>query len=323
MAVEFKDYYATLGVPRGASDDEVKKAFRKLARKYHPDVAKDKKAAEEKFKEINEAYEVLGNADHRKKYDQLGPDWKQGAQFRPPPGAGGPRRGPGGFEEHEFSFGGTGFSDFFEQLFGGRARGRAGFAGGDFEGYESRAASRRGHDIEGDMLVTLHEALNGSVRSVTLRGGGADGDAAPKSFKVRIPAGVREGQLIRVPGLGGPGPAGAGDLYLRVRFEQHPDFQVRGSDLVAELPLAPWEATLGAAVSLNTLDGPVTVRVPAGTGSGRQLRVRGKGLPAGDGARGDLYATVSVQVPPSLTDEQHRAWAEVARVSRFDPRAEP
>ncbi|MFN0067184.1 MAG: DnaJ C-terminal domain-containing protein [Limisphaerales bacterium] len=315
MAVEFKDYYATLGVPRTATEEEIKKAFRQLARKYHPDVAKDKKSAEAKFKEINEAYEVLGNAENRKKYDELGPDWKQGAQFRPPPGAGRGRRGPGGPGEQEFSFGGTGFSDFFEQLFGGRTRGYGGF--GDAE---AGGAHRRGHDIEGDLLVTLHEVLRGSIRTVSLR---ASEDSATRDFKVRIPAGVKEGQLIRVPGLGGQGRAGAGDLYLRVRLEQHPDFTVRGQDLLTEVPLAPWEAALGATVQVPTLDAPVSVRVPAGTGSGRQLRVRGHGLPAGDGQRGDLYATVAVQVPADLNDEQRRAWQELARVSQFQPRAEP
>lgn len=315
MAVEFKDYYATLGVPRTATEEEIKRAFRQLARKYHPDVAKDKQTAEAKFKEINEAYEVLGNPENRRKYDQLGADWKQGAQFRPPPGAGRSRRGPGGFEEHEFSFGGTGFSDFFEALFGARARG----GGFEFAGEEA-AGGLRGQDIEGDLLVTLHEALQGSVRTVSLR---APTGGAGRDFKVRIPAGVKEGQLIRVPGLGGPGPAGAGDLYLRVRFEQHPDFTVRGGDLETELPLAPWEAALGATVQLRTLDGPVTVRVPAGTGSGRRLRVRGHGLPAGDGARGDLYARVSVEVPADLTPAQREAWEALARVSPFNPRAEP
>jgi curved DNA-binding protein len=316
MAVEFKDYYATLGVPRTAAEDEIKKAFRKLARQHHPDVAKDKKTAEAKFKEINEAYEVLGNPDNRRKYDQLGADWKQGAPFRPPPGAGARgHRPPPGFEEREFSFGGTGFSDFFEALFGGRARG-GGFGGFEFEAGPG-GPGRRGHDIEGDLLVSLHEALHGSVRTVTLRGG----DGAEQDFKVRIPAGVRAGQLIRVPGLGGRGPGGAGDLYLRVRLEQHPDFRVQGEDLHADVELAPWEAALGATISVPTLAGAVSVRVPPGTSSGRQLRVRGQGLPAGDGARGDLYVTVGIAVPPAAGDAERRLWEELARVSGFQPRA--
>src|SRR6266446_2598286 len=254
MPVRYKDYYEILGVPRTASDTEIKKAFRKLAREFHPDVAKNKKQAEEKFKEINEAYEVLGDPVKRKKYDELGANWNAGADFRPPPGwesfGGGrpfPGRGSKG-EEYEFHFGGTGFSDFFEQLFGSKGGRGAGFgrAGGVDE---EEFATERGRDVEGDIMVTLDEAMRGSVRSVSVRHGvpcehcggtgqrarhacnvcGGTGQVAKsETYQVKIPAGVTEGQRLRVAGRGeaGAGGGAAGDLYLRVRLARHPDFAV-------------------------------------------------------------------------------------------------
>lgn len=333
MGPDFKDYYATLGVPRTATDDEIKKAFRSLARKYHPDVARDKKAAEEKFKEINEAYEVLGNAENRKKYDTLGANWKQGAGFQPPPGweqqfgGNGHRRrarrrqGAAG-EDYEFQFGGTGFSDFFEQFFGQGGR-FSGFTGMEEE--PSRGFAARGSDVQGDLAVSLHEALHGSVRSVSLRHNDPrTGEAVTETFKVRIPAGVQEGQRIRVAGKGGAGQggAGAGDLFLTVRLSAHPDFQPRGADLVTELELAPWEAVLGATVPVPTLEGAVTLRIPSGTNAGHQLRVRGRGLPKGGaGERGDLFVTVSVRLPSTLSDEERTLWEQLAKVSSFNPRS--
>src|SRR5882762_1948793 len=212
MPVEFKDYYAVLGIPRDAGADDIKKAFRKLARQYHPDVAKDKKTAEAKFKEINEAYEVLSDPEKRKKYDELGANWKQGAGFEPPPGweARAGRRSAGA-DSHEFHFGGTGFSDFFEQFFGGGRGSRFGFDFGEngFGGGEEFSRARgpaRGSDIEGDILVTLDEAMHGSVRNISLqRTNPLTGKTETTTFKVRIPAGVHEGQVIRVPGKGGEG----------------------------------------------------------------------------------------------------------------------
>ena len=326
MPVEFKDYYQSLGVSRNASQDDIRKAFRKLAREYHPDVAKDKKAAEEKFKEINEAYEVLSDPAKRKKYDTLGANWNRA---QPPPGAGGFGRGDGrGFrgqngEEFEFHFGGTGFSDFFEQFFGGR--GESGFGFDDYTQARRGAATgpARGKDIEGDILVTLDEALQGSVRTISFqRRNRQTGQAVSESFRVRIPVGVTEGQLIRVPGKGEEGRNGgpAGDLYLRVRFAQHPDFRVRGADLFYDLDLSPWEAVLGATVTIPALDGPVTVRIPPGTGKGQQLRVRGKGLPAGGGARGDLYAVITIQIPAEIAAEERELWQKLAERSKFNPR---
>jgi curved DNA-binding protein len=335
MALEFKDYYATLGVPRTASDDELKKAFRKLARQYHPDVAKDKKAAEEKFKEINEAYEVLGNPENRKKYDTLGANWKQGAGFQPPPGweqAGGrggrrTRRTGGSAEDFEFRFGGTGFSDFFEQFFSGANHrgGPGGFPGADDGGDGSASGyAQRGADIEGDLAVSVDEVLRGSVRTVSFqRVNSHTGKAETQQFKVRIPPGVQEGQLIRVAGKGETGFGGgtAGDLFLRVRISPHPDFQVQGSDLVTELDLAPWEAVLGATVPVPTLEAPVNVRIPAGTNPGQQLRVRGRGLPRGQaGERGDLYVKLLVKLPAKLTDDERALWEKLAAGSGFKPR---
>ncbi|HWC60368.1 MAG TPA: DnaJ C-terminal domain-containing protein, partial [Verrucomicrobiae bacterium] len=270
MAVRYKDYYESLGVARTASDAEIKKAFRKLAREYHPDVAKDKKKAEEKFKEINEAYEVLGDPAKRKKYDELGANWKQGSEFQAPPGWGNfggnrtYRGGNTGGEEFEFS--GTGFSDFFEQLFGARGRG-AGFRGRDFggAGYAEEEFAERGRDIEGDIMVTLEEAMRGSVRSVTVRH-----NSRHETYQVKIPAGVTEGQKLRVAGRGEAGAGGgeAGDLYLRVRLAKHPDFDVDDHNLIYEAELAPWEAVLGASIYVPTLDGRVNIKIPAGTQNG-------------------------------------------------------
>lgn len=330
MALAYKDYYATLGVPRNATDDDIKKAFRRLARQYHPDVAKDKRVAEERFKEINEAYEVLGNPENRRRYDQLGPNWKAGSEFRPPPGwqrRGSARAGRGATGDHggfEFEFGGTGFSDFFEALFGGRARAGAGGHGFGFgfEPEESRGFGSRGGDVESDLRVALDEVLHGSVRTITQqRVQARDGHVERTSFQVRIPPGVKEGQRIRVAGKGEPSPgAGPGDLYLRVRLEQHPDFEVRDRDLWTEIAVAPWEAVLGAAVNVPTLEGPISLRVPPGSKNGQQLRVRGRGLPLGDGNRGDLYVVVTLEVPTSVTAEEKELWEKLAARSKFQPR---
>lgn len=329
MSVQFKDYYAILGVPKDASEEDIKKAFRKLARKYHPDVAGNKAEAEEKFKEINEAYEVLSDPEKRRRYDQLGARWKEGAGFEPPPGweqaAGGPN-----WQSAEFHFDGTGFSDFFERFFGGgRFGGIEDLFGGAQFGEAGRMGARgprarRGQDIEGDILVTLDEVQHGSVREIRLQQTDPrTGRQETHSFRVRIPVGVRDGQTIRVPGKGGPGSGGgsAGDLYLRVRLAAHPDFRVRGGDLYYDLDLAPWDAVLGTTVQVPTLTGPVSVRIPPGTQAGQQLRVRGRGLPAGGGQpAGDLYILVRVQVPKKLTEEERKLWKRLRAISTFDPR---
>jgi len=323
MAVEFKDYYKTLGVGPEATAAEIKKAFRKLARKYHPDVAKDKKTAEEKFKEINEANEVLSDAESRRKYDQLGANWKAGADWQT-----GPERAGGGFAgrgghgtSEEFHFEGTGFSDFFEQFFGNPSN-----PGGTPQPRRHAPATRRGQDIQGDILITIDEALKGAMRSIAVRRTNPlSGLEETETYAVRIPAGVPAGKSIRVPGKGGEGSGGggAGDIYLRVRYAQHPDWTVDGSDLVGRLNLAPWEAVLGATIPVPTLEGTVLLKVPAGTQQGHQLRVRGKGLPAGAAKRGDLYVEVSIQVPPTIGKDEERLWRQLATASTFDPRLAP
>jgi curved DNA-binding protein len=319
MPAEFKDYYATLGVARGASADEIKKAFRKLARLYHPDTAKDKKTAEAKFKEINEANEVLSDPDKRKKYDTLGAGWQDAGAYQPPPGAGG--------HEQEFHFGGTGFSDFFEQYFSGGSR--YGFPQGFDEagpkGSAGRGRARRGHDIEGDILVTLEEAMHGTQRPISLQTVNRQtGAVQTHSFEVRIPPGATDGRRIRVPGQGEPGQNGgeAGDLYLRVRHAAHPEFTTEEADMHHELNLAPWEAVLGAEVIVPTLDGSIKLRIPAGSENGQSLRVRGRGLPKGKtGERGDLFVKLQILLPTQLDDAERALWEQLRSASTFNPRA--
>jgi curved DNA-binding protein len=323
MPVEFKDYYATLGVAREATDDDIKQAFRKLARRYHPDVAKDKANAEEKFKEINEANEVLSDPAKRRKYDELGAHWQDGGAQSPPGWEGRGPQAAGAGQAREFHFTGTGFSDFFEQFFGGATR--FGFeSGGPGFDPETRVEGRRGADIEGEILVTLAEAMRGTLRAISLQTvDPRTGRAETHSFKVRIPAGAREGRRIRVPGKGEPGLGGApaGDLYLRVRHAAHPDFRARGADLFHDVALAPWEAVLGSTVVAPSFEGTIKIRIPPGTQQGAQLRVRGHGLPKGrDGERGDLYVVAHIQVPRRLTEKERTLWEELGRTSRDSPR---
>ncbi|MFZ4598592.1 MAG: DnaJ C-terminal domain-containing protein [Terrimicrobiaceae bacterium] len=309
MPAQYRDYYQTLEVPKTAAPEEIKKAFRKLARKFHPDTAKDKKVAEEKFKEINEAYEVLGDPEKRKKYDEFGPDWQQtgpppGWQQRGAgPGAGGMRGGPSGGVE--FEFGGTGFSDFFEQMFGG---GSSGGRGG-YRSYEERP--QRGEDVEADIMVTLEEALHGSTRPISFRRGDSQ---KIETYTVKIPKGIREGQRIRLAGQGGSGASGggSGDLYLRVKLQRHPDFEVDGSDLVYDLEVPAWDAVLGCEVHVPTLQGRAKLKLPPGTPSGKKLRLPGMGLPIKDGNRGDLYAIVAITVPESVDSEEKSLWEKIA-----------
>jgi curved DNA-binding protein len=351
MPVKYRDYYEILGVSRTASEAEIKKAFRKLAREFHPDVAKDKKRAEEKFKEINEAYEVLGDPTKRKKYDELGPNWSSGGDFRPPPNWGSFNTGRGqgargaGPEAYEFEFGGTGFSDFFEQLFGSKGpRGAGGFGHPPGAGAAQDFAAEPGRHIEGDIMVTLEEAMRGSVRSVSVRRpapcehcggtgqrarhvcnvcGGTGRVEKTETYQVKIPAGVSEGQKLKVAGRGEAGLGGgkAGDLFLRVRLAKHPDFEVQDHNLVYTADLAPWEAVLGAEISVPTLNAKVNIRIPAGTQSGQKLRVRGRGLPQRDGASGDLIVETRVEVPTRVSDAEKKIWEQLAKESVFNPRA--
>ena len=284
MAVKFRDYYEVLGVPRTATAEEIKRAYRQLARKHHPDlqVASERARASERFKEINEANEVLSDPDKRAKYDALGANWKGGMDFTPPPDTG---RGPSVTTEWE-GFGD--FSDFFGSIFGRPPGGRAGAgrAGGDRAGVRMPIP---GNDVEGELPLTLDDVLHGGQRRITVDG---------RSLDVTIPRGIRDGATLRLAGQGGPGVNGgpAGDVYLRVRLLPHPRYRVVGDDLEMDLPLWPWQAVLGAEVRVDTPDGPVTLTVPPGTQSGQRLRLRGRGLPR-DGARGDLYAVVRVVVP--------------------------
>ena len=310
MSVQFRDYYETLGVSRSSTSDEIKSAFRKLARKHHPDIAKDKKAAEEKFKEINEAYEVLSDPEKRQKYDEYGQGWQQ-AGGQPPPGW--QESSQPSAEGTEFHFGGTGFSDFFEQLFGERRRGGfSAYGAGDFA-----EMSQRGQDIQADILVTLEEALNGSVRQISFRKGRSH---KQETFTVKIPKGVREEQLIRLAGQGGSGVAGgqAGDLFLRVRFQQHPDFRVEGADIYHDLELPVYRAVLGGEIHVPTLDGVAKLRVPPGTQNGKKFRLGGKGLPHKGGGRGDLYAVIDAQLPEHVSTVELNLWKQIAQLHGDD-----
>ena len=314
MAVKFKDYYEVLGVPRGASEDEIRKTYRQLARKYHPDVNPNDKSAEEKFKEINEAYEVLSDADKRKRYDELGANWKSGADFTPPPGA---RNGRVNFTDFADGFGGarsaSDFSDFFESLFGGRGSARS---SADFR--------MPAQDIEAEISLTLEEAHRGVKRNITLQSSGTD---RMKSLEVTIPPGVRAGTVIRLAGQGEPGANGGppGDLYLHVRIEPHPLFETIGdADVQIEFPVAPWEAALGAKVTVPTLDGPVEMKIPSGTQGGKRLRLRGQGLPTRinqrRGGRGDQYVKIKIVIPPKLTSKEKDLFEKLGAESHFDPR---
>lgn len=309
MPVQFRDYYETLGVAKTATEDEIKSAFRKLARKHHPDVAKDKKAAEETFKQINEAYEVLGDREKRKKYDELGSNWNQPGGFQPPPnwGAGGGTRWSGG-DGVEFEFGGTGFSDFFEAFFGG-GRGRSAFGGFG----QRPATAERGSDVEADIMVTLEEALHGSTRQVSLRRAGSE---KLEKYQVKIPRGVREGQRIRLAGQGEAGEYGgkSGDLFLRVRLARHPDFAVEGSDLIYDAKIEPWQAVLGDSLLVPTLEGSARLKIPAGTQGGQRFRLRERGLAGAGKQRGDLYVAVQVQLPKQLSERERDLWQELAKL---------
>ena len=323
MSVQFKDYSATLGVPRDAGHDVIKKAFRKLARKYHPDVAVDKAAGEEKFKEINEAFEVLGDPEKRRKYDRLGSHWRdeEGGFPESPSGPGG---GPG----PEFHFGGTGFSDFFEQYFSGGTHfgfpPENGPGPGHARVHPATARARRGGDVEGDILVTLDEVMHGTLRSISMQTVNREsGEVSTQTFQVRIPPGATDGRRIRVPGHGEPGhgDAPAGDLFLRVRHAAHPDFSSQQADLYHDLDIAPWEAVLGAEIAVPTLDGTVKLRIPAGAENGQQLRVRGRGLPKGKtGERGDFFVVLRVQIPTAPGSAERALWEQLRDSSTFRPR---
>ncbi len=367
--MEFRDYYKTLGVERNASEAEIKSAFRKLARKYHPDVNPNNKAAEQRFKEINEAYQVIGDAEKRKKYDQLGADWERGASqediFRQYAGARAEAGTGGGF--------GGGFSDFFERFFAGGGgfsmgggRGRRGFrTGADFTDFDfgGGSAAARAPDLEAEVTISLRDAMHGAKRRLELtaeddcpqcggtgmvaheekrekmrvirsaepcpRCAGRGTIPARRTLEVTIPPGMTDGDRIRLKGQGGRGPRAElnGDLFLTVRLEHQPGFTVSGRDIRVELPVWDYEAALGAEVVAPTLDGRVSLKIPAGSQTGRVMRLRGRGIPArGKQPAGDLLFELKVLAPTDLSDDERHLMQQLAEKRRArgvpDPRAD-
>ncbi len=329
MAVKYRDYYEILGLKRGAAQDEVQRAYRKLARKYHPDVNKASDA-EEKFKEINEAYEVLKDPEKRKMYDQLGPNWQSGQDFRPPPGwdvhfdfgKG------GGAQQGEFQWGGAGgFSDFFETLFGGRGFRQAQGPGGPGGfGRGPNVWRQAGADQETTIRISLEEAFRGGTKPIVLQSQSINPngqiEVQERRYDIKIPAGVLPGQKIRLSGQGGEGMGGGprGDLYLKVEIDPNPHYRIQDRDIYMEVPVAPWEALLGAEVQVSTLSGNISLKIPPGTQSGQKLRLRGKGMPNPRGNPGDLYVTVSIKIPTSPSPREKELFEELKKVSGFNPR---
>jgi len=308
--MKYKDYYEILGVKRDAGADEIKTAYRRLARKYHPDVSKEKDA-EEKFKEMAEAYEALKDPEKRAAYDQLGRH-DPGQEFRPPPDWGQHfAQGQGGFDDIDLS-------DLFAGLAGQRGRGGA------------RRSDRPmpGSDYEAVVRISFHQAFNGAEVDLELSALEWDADGGvrrvPHRVKTRIPRGVTDGEKLRVPGKGGRGRNGGpdGDLYLDIEVQVHPLYRISGQDLYVDLPLAPWEAVLGTSVNLPTPAGPVTLKVPAGSRAGQQMRLAGRGMARGSGAAGNLLAIVRIEVPTVVDDGQRKLYEELSAVSNFNPRAQ-
>jgi len=330
VPVEYKDYYKILGVPKTATDKEIKAAYRRLARKHHPDVNKNDPKAEARFKEVNEANEVLSDPAKRQRYDALGSDW---SSFRPGPGAGGPGAG-GGTYTVDFGEGGQdfgGFSDFFRTIFGGgfggasagrgAGGGGGGFGGGGAGGYggfeevfrQQQAGPVSGQDVETPVELTLEEVLRGTTRTLQIGDG-----AKSRTVEVKIPPGVRDGSRVRVAGEGGPGARGGGrgDLYLRVKTIPHPLFERKGEDLQVPVTVPLTTAVLGGEVSVPTLDGPVGIKVPAGSRPGRVFRLRNHGLPRleAGGGRGDVLATLGVDLPTTLSDRERELFEELRKL---------
>lgn len=320
--MEFKDYYQLLGVARDAPAEDIKKSYRRLARKYHPDVSKEADA-EARFKEVAEAYEALSDPEKRAAYDALGSNWRAGQDFRPPPGHG--AQGPGGAggfsQQRPFTADEAAqFSDFFESLFGGARSGGFSHAG-EGDGF---GAPAQGQDQHARIIIDLEDAFAGATREITLRVPQAQADGRVRMqdrvLSVRIPAGIREGQQIRLAGQGMPGAGGrAGDLYLEVAFREHPRYAVDGRDLTVKVRVAPWETALGASVEVPTPGGKVALTVPPNSANGRRLRLRGRGLPGNPA--GDLYVVLEVVWPPADTPEARTFYQDMAKAFTFNPRA--
>lgn len=335
MAVSFRDYYEVLGVKRDADAKQIKAAYRKLARKWHPDLhtGKKKEEAEEKFKQINEAYEVLSDPDKRGKYDRLGSNWRAGDSFTPPPDMDGFRY----YTTSNIDPGDLGgFSDFFETLFGrGVKTGQR--AGGSYNGFYERPL--RGQDIESQIDLTIEESYRGGTRSLSLsansvcpdcqgsgvinqgfcsRCGGTGSIPERKTLEVKIPAGVYEGSRIRLKGQGGEGANGGsrGDLHLKVHILPHPLFKLKGSDVESEISIRPEQAVLGDKVAVSTLDGPVNMTVPAGSHNGKRMRLKGKGMPLKDGARADQYVRLVIDIPAELSEEEKELYNRLKEIGK-------
>lgn len=301
--MKYKDYYEVLGVEREADPEDIKRAYKRLARKFHPDVSKERNA-EERFKEVGEAYDVLRDKNKRATYDNLGSSWNTGDEFSPPPGWQFRAHAGEGFQGEKFDF-----SDFLDSMFGGRAS-----HGEPFDTH-FRGARGRGADERAKIVITLEEAFNGGERSLKLN----SGRGRTRKLNVKIPAGVREGQQIRLAGQGRAGPGGqSGDLFLTVEFAPHPLFHAQGSDIHMNLPIAPWEAALGATVKTPTLAGEVDLKIPARSQSGRKLRLKAKGL--GGTKSGDQYVTLQIVTPPADSDAAKRIYKSMADELDFDPR---
>jgi curved DNA-binding protein len=313
MAVEFQDYYKTLGVERDASQQEIQKAYRKMARKYHPDVSKEKNA-EDKFKKASEAYEILKNPESRKKYDALGQNWKAGEPFVP----------PSGWQNAHFNYGGrgpssAGFSDFFDVIFG-QVFDQGGQNPNSF--WKDTQVATKGEDQTSEIAISLDEAFSGIKKEVVLLQGSHSGHPKEKRIKIKIPPGTVEGTQLRFKGQGQEGrfKGPRGDLYLRIKLLPHPIYRVSGHHLHSACTISPWEAALGVTIEVATLSGKVNLKIPAGSSSGAVLRLKGKGLPLKDGSFGDLHVTLKISVPKNLTTKEKALFEELASVSHFNPR---
>lgn len=312
--MEYKDYYKLLGVARDAKQTEIKSAYRKLARKYHPDISKEPDS-EEKFKQVGEAYEVLKDPEKRAAYDQLGAQWREGQDFRPPPDWDAGFEFSGGFADS-----GSAYSDFFESIFG-RSHGGV---GGPSSGFQAHAASQ-GEDHHARILIALEDSYNGATREITLHAPEIDASGRvstrERTLSLKIPRGVREGQHIRLAGQGMPGPGGApsGDLYLQIAFQPHDLYRVDGRDVYLDLPVAPWEAALGAKLKVPTPKGTVNLNIPQGSQAGRKLRLKGRGIPGTPA--GDLFVTLSIVLPAVETESARELYRQMEKQLGFNPRA--
>jgi len=318
--MEYKDYYDIMGLNRDATQDEIKRAYRKLARRYHPDVSTEADA-EARFKDVGEAYEVLKDPEKRAAYDQLGNRWQAGQEFKPPPGwdAGFEYSGSGRERAQDF-----GTSDFFEELFG---RARAGRAGPGFRQESTGSGfSHRGEDHHARVMIDVEDSYQGASRAITLQVPEVTPDGhvrtRNRTLNVKIPKGVRAGQQIRLAGQGGPGlgEAKSGDLYLEVDFRPNDRFRVEGSDVSMTLPVAPWEAALGATMNTQTPSGPVDLKIPPNSQAGRKLRLKGRGLPSQP--PGDLYVELVVVLPPARTEAEKAVYQQMKKQFTFNPRSD-